>query len=70
MLSLYIYIYIYFCFRRADLNGSNMETVIDTSLTTADGLAVDWIASNLYWTDTGEYKRYHNTVDMVISVRF
>ena len=39
--------------RRADLNGSNMETVISTELTTADGIGVDWIAKNLYWTDTG-----------------
>lgn len=39
--------------RRADLNGSNMETIIEMGLVTADGLAVDWIAQNLYWTDTG-----------------
>uniref|UniRef100_T1IRJ2 EGF-like domain-containing protein n=1 Tax=Strigamia maritima TaxID=126957 RepID=T1IRJ2_STRMM len=38
---------------RADLNGSQMETVVDRDLTTADGIAVDWIAKNLYWTDTG-----------------
>ena len=36
-----------------DLNGSNVETVVGTELTTADGIAVDWIAQNLYWTDTG-----------------
>ena len=41
------------CCRRADLNGSSMETVISTELTTADGIGVDWIAKNLYWTDTG-----------------
>lgn len=39
--------------RRADLNGSNMETVIGQGLKTTDGLAVDWVARNLYWTDTG-----------------
>ncbi|XP_061237314.1 low-density lipoprotein receptor-related protein 4 isoform X3 [Bos javanicus] len=39
--------------RRADLNGSNMETVIGRGLKTTDGLAVDWVARNLYWTDTG-----------------
>lgn len=39
--------------RRADLNGSNMETVIGHGLKTTDGLAVDWVARNLYWTDTG-----------------
>ncbi|XP_041365332.1 low-density lipoprotein receptor-related protein 4-like [Gigantopelta aegis] len=39
--------------RRASLNGSNMETLIEKELSTTDGLAVDWIAGNLYWTDTG-----------------
>ncbi|XP_004851952.2 low-density lipoprotein receptor-related protein 4 isoform X1 [Heterocephalus glaber] len=39
--------------RRANLNGSNMETVIGRGLKTTDGLAVDWVARNLYWTDTG-----------------
>ena len=39
--------------RRADLNGTNIETVVDRDLKTTDGLAVDWVAKNLYWTDTG-----------------
>lgn len=30
-----------------------METVIGRGLKTTDGLAVDWVARNLYWTDTG-----------------
>lgn len=30
-----------------------METVISSDLTTADGIALDWVAQNLYWTDTG-----------------
>ncbi|KAL4225514.1 Low-density lipoprotein receptor-related protein 4 [Mactra antiquata] len=39
--------------RRADLNGTNAETIIDLRLNTTDGVAVDWIGDNLYWTDTG-----------------
>ncbi|KAJ8299613.1 hypothetical protein KUTeg_023673 [Tegillarca granosa] len=38
--------------RRADLNGKNVETVVSQNLETTDGLAVDWIGRNLYWTDT------------------
>uniref|UniRef100_A0A674I166 LDL receptor related protein 4 n=1 Tax=Terrapene triunguis TaxID=2587831 RepID=A0A674I166_9SAUR len=45
--------------RRADLNGSSMETVIGHGLKTTDGLAVDWVARNLYWTDTGR-----NTIEV------
>ena len=39
--------------RRANLDGSDIETLIYEELTTVDGLAVDWVARNLYWTDTG-----------------
>ena len=31
-----------------------METIVSKNLTTADGISVDWVAQNLYWTDTGE----------------
>ena len=43
------------CFtcRRANLNGTDIETLISSHLKTTDGLAVDWIGKNLYWTDTG-----------------
>lgn len=41
--------------RRATLNGSGwMETVVSKDLVTTDGLAVDWIARNLYWMDSGK----------------
>uniref|UniRef100_A0A8C1TDN1 Low density lipoprotein receptor-related protein 4 n=1 Tax=Cyprinus carpio TaxID=7962 RepID=A0A8C1TDN1_CYPCA len=37
----------------------NMETVISQGLKTTDGLAVDWVARNMYWTDTGR-----NTIEV------
>lgn len=37
---------------RAFLNGSHIEHLIVVDLAFPDGLAVDWIAKNLYWTDT------------------
>ncbi|KAH9496208.1 Low-density lipoprotein receptor- protein 4 [Bulinus truncatus] len=40
--------------RRASLNGSQwIENIVLKELATTDGLAVDWIARNLYWTDSG-----------------
>ncbi|GFO35071.1 low-density lipoprotein receptor-related protein 4 [Plakobranchus ocellatus] len=40
--------------RRAYLNGSMWtEDIILKELSTTDGLAIDWIARNLYWTDAG-----------------
>ena len=32
-----------------DASLSNIQTVVHSSLTTAEGLAVDWIGGNLYW---------------------
>lgn len=39
--------------RRARLDGSGQQTVHDVDVVHPDGLAVDWVSRNLYWTDTG-----------------
>lgn len=51
--------------RRADDNRScslalaDERTVIGLDVEQSDGLAVDWIGRNLYWTDTG-----HDTISV------
>ena len=39
--------------RRAKLDGTKQEDLIVTEVEHPDGIAVDWVARNLYWTDTG-----------------
>lgn len=39
--------------RRAFLNGSQVETIVSTELYHPDGVAVDWLSRNLYFTDAG-----------------
>nr|CAH7712475.1 unnamed protein product [Callosobruchus chinensis] len=34
-------------------NISDVQTILDKNLSSADGIAVDWIADNIYWTNTG-----------------
>lgn len=34
------------------INMSDVRTIVDTGLSTPNGLAVDWVANNLYWSDT------------------
>lgn len=41
---------------RAFMNGSEMERVVDLGLEMPEGLAVDWISRNLYWSDTGTHR--------------
>ena len=44
---------------RSSLNGSDTKVITSTDIRVAEGLAVDWIADNLYWTDT-----YYNTISV------
>ena len=37
----------------ANFDGSDLKVVLTKNLVTADGVAVDWVAKNLYLTDTG-----------------
>ena len=39
--------------QRSRLDGSGQEAVIRTELHSPDGVAIDWIARNVHWTDTG-----------------
>lgn len=41
---------------RAFINGSDVERVVDLGLETPESLAIDWIAHNLYWSDTGTHR--------------
>ena len=34
-------------------NGSNLEVLAKYNVTNPDGIAIDWIGRNLYWTDAG-----------------
>ena len=38
---------------RINLDGSNISNVVNTEVDQPDGIAIDWIARNLYWSDTG-----------------
>lgn len=37
----------------AKLDGSQQQDVVKEEIVHPDGLAVDWVAENLYWTDAG-----------------
>ena len=34
-------------------NGSDLEVLATYNVTNPDGIAIDWIGRNLYWTDAG-----------------
>jgi len=37
-----------------DGNASGAKSLVENDVQTPDGLAVDWVHGNLYWTDTGK----------------
>lgn len=39
--------------QRAKLDGTMQEDVITLEIQHPDGIAVDWVSRNMYWTDTG-----------------
>lgn len=42
---------------RAFLNGSALEPIVQYGLAYPEGIAVDWVAKNIYWIDTGKKRR-------------
>lgn len=36
------------------MNGSSLEHIIEFGLNYAEGMAVDWVANNIYWADTNK----------------
>lgn len=41
------------CIQRSRLDGTGQEVIVSAEVFNSDGVAVDWVARNLYWTDTG-----------------
>jgi low density lipoprotein receptor-related protein 5/6 len=42
----------YRCITRAFLNGSDVQKIIETGIISLDGIAVDYLAHNIYFTDS------------------
>ena len=40
---------------RVKQDGSQLEPIVTTALYRPQGIAVDWISQNLYWTDAGTH---------------
>lgn len=38
------------------MNGSNLEVVVEFGLEYPEGMAVDWVAHNIYWADMGSHR--------------
>ena len=39
------------------MDGSNLEILL-TEIATAECIAVDWVAHNMYWTESSNYVTY------------
>ena len=35
------------------MNGSSLDHIVEFGLEFPEGMAVDWVAHNIYWADTG-----------------
>lgn len=56
------------------MNGSDQTIVISNEIYHPDGIAIDWVARNMYWTDTGtdriEVTRLNGKHRRVISFKY
>uniref|UniRef100_A0AAY4EED2 EGF-like domain-containing protein n=1 Tax=Denticeps clupeoides TaxID=299321 RepID=A0AAY4EED2_9TELE len=62
--------HIYNSFGESFLDGSDAQFVVTSQVDHPDGIAVDWIGRNLYWTDTGtdriEVTRLNGTMRKIL----
>ncbi|KAG7246509.1 hypothetical protein CRUP_003138, partial [Coryphaenoides rupestris] len=45
-----------FLIGRQKIDGTERDTILKEGIHTVEGIAVDWMANNLYWTDDGPKK--------------
>uniref|UniRef100_A0A673JVW3 Low-density lipoprotein receptor-related protein 1-like n=1 Tax=Sinocyclocheilus rhinocerous TaxID=307959 RepID=A0A673JVW3_9TELE len=50
--------------KRAFINGTGVETVVSADLHNAQGLAVDWVSRNLFWTSYDTNKKQINVAHL------
>lgn len=46
-------LFVRFVVDRQKMDGSKRETVVDKGVSNVEGVAIDWMGRNLYWTDEG-----------------